>query len=49
VDLGARDAYERVRHLVPFAAPGQAPPEDLEPLVEAVRSGEIALVLSPAG
>jgi histidine ammonia-lyase len=49
VDLGARDAYERVRHLVPFTAPGQAPPEDLEPLVEAVRSGEIALVLSPAG
>ena len=49
VDLGARDAYKRVRHLVPFTAPGQAPPEDLEPLVEAVRSGEIALVLSPAG
>ncbi len=46
---GARDAYERVRHLVPFTAPGEAPPEDLEPLVEAVRSGEIALVLGGAG
>jgi histidine ammonia-lyase len=46
---GARDAYERVRHLVPFTAPGEAPPEDLEPLVEAVRSGEIALVLRRGG
>jgi histidine ammonia-lyase len=43
---GTRDVYERVRHLVPFTATGEAPPDDLEPLVEAVRSGEMALVLS---
>ncbi len=37
------------RRLVPFTAPGEAHPEDLEPLVEAVRSGEIALILGPRG
>jgi hypothetical protein len=44
----ARDAYERVR-LVAFTAPGEKPPYDLEPLVEAVRRGEMALVSTLAG
>jgi histidine ammonia-lyase len=42
---GTREAYERVRRLVPFTASGEAPPEDLEPVVEAVRRGEMAAVL----
>lgn len=42
---GTRDAYEKVRRLVPFTGPGEAPPDDLEPLVEAVRRGEVAAAL----
>jgi len=39
---GTKDAYQKVRTLVPFTAPGEAPPADLEPLVEAVRRGGFA-------
>jgi histidine ammonia-lyase len=42
---GTREAFERVRRLVAFTASGEAPPEDLEPVVEAVRRGEMAAVL----
>jgi histidine ammonia-lyase len=42
---GTSDAYQRVRHLLPFTGASEAPPDDLEPLVDAVRSGEMALAL----
>jgi len=42
---GTRDAYERVRRLMPFTGPGEAPPDDLEPVVDAVRRGDMAAVL----
>jgi histidine ammonia-lyase len=43
---GTAEAYQRVRSLIPFTGPGEAPPQDLEPLVDAVRRGEIAALLS---
>ena len=43
---GTEQAYRRVRSLVPFTGPGEPPPEDLEPLVELVRSGELGALLS---
>ncbi len=36
---GTRRAHEKVRRMVPFTGAGQAPPDDLGPLVDAVRSG----------
>ena len=33
-------AYAKVRGLVPFTGPGQAPPDDLEGMVAAVHDGE---------
>src|SRR5205085_219017 len=41
--LGARTrrAYERVRELVPFSGEGEPVPQDLEPVVELVRFGEL--------
>jgi histidine ammonia-lyase len=39
---GTRAAYRKVRGLVAFTGPGEAPPYDLEPLVELVGRGEIA-------
>jgi histidine ammonia-lyase len=46
---GTRHAYELVRGLMPFTAPGEAPPDDLEPVVGAVRRGELAAVLGTGG
>lgn len=45
---GTRLAHQLVRCLVPFTGPGALPPHDLEPLVEAVREGEVAKVLRAA-
>ena len=39
---GTRRAYELVRALVPFTAEGDPIPQDLEPVVELVRSGLLA-------
>ena len=39
---GTRDAHQRVRHKIAFTGPGQAPPDDLGPLVESVRRGEFS-------
>jgi histidine ammonia-lyase len=36
-----RAAYDRVRELVSFTARGEPPPQDLEPVRELVRSGEL--------
>jgi histidine ammonia-lyase len=36
-------AYAHVRRLVPATGRGEAPPQDLEPVRELVRSGELGL------
>ena len=38
---GTRQAYALVREFVPFTAEGEPLPQDLEPLVEALRSGRL--------
>ncbi|MCU1492575.1 MAG: hypothetical protein JWO62_339 [Acidimicrobiaceae bacterium] len=39
---GTKAAYRLVRSIVPFTGSGEAPPHDLEPLVDAVRAGAFA-------
>ena len=39
---GTRAAYDAVRRLVPETALGEPPPQDLEPVWELVRSGELS-------
>jgi histidine ammonia-lyase len=39
---GSGTAYQRVRELVPRTGQGEPPPQDLEPVVALVRSGELA-------
>jgi histidine ammonia-lyase len=41
---GTERAHRLVRELAGFTGPGQAPPADLEPLVDAVRAGRFAQV-----
>jgi len=38
---GTRPAYELVRELVPFTGEGEPLPQDLEPLVQVLRSGRL--------
>jgi histidine ammonia-lyase len=44
---GTGRAFRLVRQLASFTARGQAPPADLEPLVDAVRAGRFALAAVP--
>lgn len=44
---GTGRAFRLVRELVGFTAPGQAPPAELEPLVNAVRTGRFARAAVP--
>ena len=44
---GTERARRLVRELASFTAPGQAPPADLEPLVDAVRAGRFARTALP--
>jgi len=44
---GTGRAHRLVRELAPFTARGQAPPADLEPLVDAVRAGSFARAAGP--
>jgi histidine ammonia-lyase len=39
---GTRRAYELVRERIPFVGEGETVPQDLEPLVELVRSGSVS-------
>ena len=40
---GTRRAYRMIRELVPFTGAGETLPADLEPVVELVARGELAL------
>ena len=45
---GTAQLHQKVRNVVPFTVLGEPPPDDLEPLVELVRNGEMAALLSRA-
>ena len=44
---GTAQAYERIREVVPPTGRGEAPPEDLEPVVALIREGALEPVPAP--